>query len=127
MLKRCSSVKVVYANGTAKSFVCSVFLCTTDNEVKSCVDTSDGSSEFCYLGDMLSVDGDAEAAVTARIRSGWLKFRSLASFLTAKNFSFLLRGKVYDACVWSCMLHGSEMWSLKREGTGIASDRDEND
>jgi len=27
----------------------------------------------------------------------------------------LLQGKVYDACVWSCMLHGSETWSLKRE------------
>jgi len=26
---------------------------------------------FCYLGDMLSVDGDADAAVKARIRIGW--------------------------------------------------------
>jgi len=25
--------------------------------------------KFCYLGDMLSVDGDADAAVEARIRS----------------------------------------------------------
>ena len=29
-------------------------------------------NEFLYLGDMLSVDGDADAAVTARIRSGGL-------------------------------------------------------
>jgi len=28
---------------------------------------------FCYLGDMLSVDGDADAAVEARIRIGWNK------------------------------------------------------
>ena len=28
------------------------------------------------------LDGDVEAAVTARIRSGWFKFRSLASYLT---------------------------------------------
>ena len=27
--------------------------------------------KFCYLGDMLSVDGDADAAVEARIRIGW--------------------------------------------------------
>jgi len=27
--------------------------------------------KFCYLGDMLSVDGDAEAAVEARIRIRW--------------------------------------------------------
>ena len=26
--------------------------------------------KFCYLGDMLSVDGDADAAVEARIRTG---------------------------------------------------------
>jgi len=33
--------------------------------------------KYCYLGDMLSVDGDADAAVGARIRIGWNKFRQL--------------------------------------------------
>ena len=33
--------------------------------------------KFCYLWDMLSVDGDAYAAVEARIRIGWNKFRQL--------------------------------------------------
>jgi len=33
--------------------------------------------KFCYLGDMLSVDGDADAAVEARIGTGWDKFRQL--------------------------------------------------
>ena len=28
------------------------------------------------------MDGDADAGVTARIRRGWFKFRSPASFLT---------------------------------------------
>ena len=32
----------------------------------------------CCLGDMLSVDGDADSAVEARIRIGWNKFRQLA-------------------------------------------------
>jgi len=31
--------------------------------------------KFCYLGDMLSVDGDADAAVEARIQIGWNKLR----------------------------------------------------
>ena len=31
--------------------------------------------KFCYLGDMLSVDGDDDAAAEARIRIGWNKFR----------------------------------------------------
>ena len=72
------------------------------------------ADEFCYLGDMLSVDGDDDAALTAKIRSCWLKFRSLASFLTAKDVSLLPR-KLYDACVRICMLHGHETWLLKRE------------
>ena len=41
--------------------------------------------EFCCLGDMLSVDGDADAAVTVRICSGWFKFRSLDSFRATKG------------------------------------------
>ena len=31
--------------------------------------------KFCYLGDMLSVDGDADAAVENRIQIRWNKFR----------------------------------------------------
>ena len=38
--------------------------------------------EFCYLGDMLSVDRDADAAVETRIRIGWNKFRQLVLLLT---------------------------------------------
>jgi len=38
--------------------------------------------KFCYLGDMLSVDGDADAAVEARIQIGWNKFRQLVPLLT---------------------------------------------
>ena len=41
--------------------------------------------KFCYLGDMLSVDGDADAAVEARIRIGWNKFRLLVPLLTNKE------------------------------------------
>ena len=31
--------------------------------------------KFCYLGDMLSVDRDADAALEARIRIGWNTIR----------------------------------------------------
>ena len=40
--------------------------------------------KFCYLGDMLSVDGDADAAVEARVRIVWNKFRQLVPLLTSK-------------------------------------------
>jgi len=35
--------------------------------------------KFYYLGDMLSVDGDADAAVETKIRIGWNKFLSADS------------------------------------------------
>ena len=41
--------------------------------------------KFCYLGDMLSVDGDADAAAEARIRIGWNKFRQLVPLLTNRD------------------------------------------
>jgi len=33
--------------------------------------------KFCYLGDMLSVDGDADASVETRIQIVWNKFRTI--------------------------------------------------
>ena len=36
---------------------------------------------------MLSVDGDADAVVEARIRIGWNKFRQLVPLLTNKDVS----------------------------------------
>ena len=51
--------------------------------------------KFCYLGDMLSVDGDANAAVEARIRIGWNKFRQLVPLLTNKDVSLIMSGRLY--------------------------------
>ena len=43
--------------------------------------------KFCYQSDMLSVDGDADAAVEARIQIGWNKFRQLVPLLTNRDIS----------------------------------------
>ena len=71
--------------------------------------------KFCYLGDMLSVDGDADAAVEARIRISWNKFRQLVSLLTNKDLSLIIRGRLYSSCVRNSMLHGSETWPVRKE------------
>jgi len=55
--------------------------------------------KFCYLGNMLSVDGDADAAVETRIRIGWNKFRQLIPLLTNKDISLILRGRLYSSYV----------------------------
>jgi len=44
---------------------------------------------FCYLGDMLSVDGDGDVAVEVGIRIGWNKFRQ----------SLIVRGRPCSSCV----------------------------
>jgi len=64
---------------------------------------------------MLSVDGDADAAVKARIRIGWSKFRQLVPLLTNKDVSLIMTGRLYSSCVQSSMLHGSETWSVRKE------------
>jgi len=70
--------------------------------------------KFCYLGDMLSVDGDADAAVEARIRIGRNKFRQLVPLLTNRDISLIRRGRLYCGCVRSSMLRGSETWPVRK-------------
>jgi len=69
----------------------------------------------CYLGDMLSVDGDADAVVEARIQIGWNKFRQLVPLLTNKDISLIVRGRLHNSCVRSSMLHGNETWPVIKE------------
>jgi len=53
---------------------------------------------------MLNVDGDADAAVEARVRKGWNKFRQLVPLLTNKDVSLLMRGKLYIVCIVVCYM-----------------------
>jgi len=55
--------------------------------------------KFCYLGDMLSVDGDTDAAMETRIRFGWNKFTQLVLLLTNKHISLIVTGRSYSSCV----------------------------
>ena len=72
-------------------------------------------NKFCYLGDMLDCAGGTEVAAATRIMCGWKKFRELSPFLSSRAPSLRLKGQVYDACVRSSMLYGSETWSMTKE------------
>ena len=61
------------------------------------------------------MDRDADAAVEARIRIGWSKFRQLVPLLTNKDVSLIMTGRLYSSCVRSSMLHGSETWPVRKE------------
>jgi len=45
--------------------------------------------KFCYLGDMLSVNGDADAAMETRIPTGSNKFWQLIPLLTNMDTSLI--------------------------------------
>jgi len=64
---------------------------------------------------MMSVDGDADAAVETRIRIGWNKFRQLVPLLTNRDISLIRRGRLYSSCLQSSMLRGSETWPVRKE------------
>jgi len=59
--------------------------------------------KFCYLADMVIVDGDADVAVETRIRIGWNKFRQLVPgtipVFTNKDISLMVRGILYSSYV----------------------------
>jgi len=70
---------------------------------------------YWVFGMGLSVDGDADAAVEARIRIGWNNFRQLVPLLTNKKVLLIMRGRLYSSCVRSSMLYGSETWPISKE------------
>jgi len=63
---------------------------------------------------MLSVDGDAQAAVKAVIQIGWKQFK-LVPLLTNKDISLTVRGRLCSSCVRSSVSRGSETWPIRKE------------
>ena len=67
----------------------------------------------------MNASGCCEAAVAARERTGWVKFRECGELLNSKRFSLKVKGMVYRSCVRSAMLYESETWCLRENETAI--------
>ena len=72
-------------------------------------------TRFCYLGDRLDGSGRVDAVALEWISSGWRKFWELSPFLTSSAPFLKMKGKVFDSCVRSCMLYGSETWPMTED------------
>jgi len=59
---------------------------------------------FCCFGDILSVDGDADAAVETSVHKGWSKFRQILMIEKSSHGSYV-----------HCCIDGSETWPVKKE------------
>ena len=68
-------------------------------------------SNFCYFGDMLCAGGGYKLAIVTRCSTAWGKFKRLLPILTSKHVSLRTCGKVFNACLRSALLHGSETWA----------------
>ena len=71
------------------------------------------------MGDRLNASGGCEAAVTARIRIGWARFKECGKLLLGNRFPLKMKGKVYRCCVRSAILYGSETSCLKENEKAI--------
>ena len=101
----------------AKDFVCDLCVYTKEGIVEpseelSSFDQFDFVKSFNYLRDRLNTSGKSEAAVTAKTRIGWIKFRECWELLYGRKFLLKIKGKIYHSCVRSAMLYGSETWCL---------------
>ena len=74
---------------------------------------------FCYLGHRVNASGGCEAAVTARARIGWVKFRECGELFNSKRFSLKMKGMVFWIYVRLAMLYGSETWCLRENEMAI--------
>ena len=112
---KCAKIKRATAR-LAMHFVClkckGIMEGTMDSIEKLC-DEEETVNEFCYLEDRLNTSGSCEAAVTARVRIGWVRFRECGELLFGNRFPLKMKGKVYRCCVRSAILYGSETWCQK--------------
>ena len=113
---RCAEIKGVTAR-LAMHFVCSKckgIMERTVHSIEKLSDEVETVNGFCYLGDRLNASGGCEAAVTARVRIGWVRFRECVELLLGNRLPLRKKGKVYRCCMRSAILYGSDAWCLRK-------------
>ena len=80
---------------------------------------------FMYLGDVVDREGGVERAVRGRVAAAWSKWREIAGLLCNRRIPLRRRSSIYEACVRSVMLYGSETWPLtqRMESYIVSGDR----
>ena len=105
--KRCSGLQSVVG---AVDFVCPT--CARGSGTRMNDSIISEVSSFCYLGDMIGVEGGAERAVRMRISVAWSRWRELADMLSNSWIPLKNRAIMYNTCVRSALLYASETWPL---------------
>ena len=94
---KCAKVKRVTPR-LARDFVCGRCKKQVDGfvePVKELCEEVEMVRCFCYLGDRVNVSGGCKAAVTAKVRIRWVKFKECRELLNSKRFLIKIKGMVY--------------------------------
>ena len=112
---KCSKIKRATAR-LAKHFVCLKWKGIMEeivDSIKTLCNEVETVNGFCYFGDRLHSSGGCEAAVTARVKIGWVRFKESRELLLGNRLFLKMEGKVYCCCIRSAILFGSKAWCLK--------------
>ena len=71
----------------------------------------------------LCVGGGCQAAVTVRIRCGYIEFRECGELLYGR-FHIMLKWIIYKGFLRPAILYGSDVWCLKVSEMGILRRRE---
>ena len=76
------------------------------------------------MRDRLNASGGCEAAVTARVRIGWVRFSECEELLLGNRVSLWIKGKIYHGCITSAILYGSKAMCLRKKEKAVLRKRE---
>src|ERR1700712_2607442 len=69
-------------------------------------------SEFCYLGSMMSTNGGTAEDIHSRITKARAVYGGLSNVWNADTLNIRTKMRIFNACVLSVLLYGSETWRI---------------
>ena len=70
------------------------------------------TEEFIYLGSVVRHDGGAGSDIKNRLNKARNAFRMLNNMYSSSQYSTKTKLKIYQSCVMSTLLYGSECWRM---------------
>ena len=68
--------------------------------------------QFCYLGSIISTNGGTDEDVRSRIAKARVAFNKLQKIWSMRNISRITKIRIFNSCVKSVLLYGSETWKV---------------
>ena len=85
-----------------------------DAEIQLQGETVKRVKTFIYLGSTLAEDGELDAEVTHRVKSGWKNWKRVSGVLCGRRMNVKIKGKVYITVVRPALMYVAETWALKK-------------